>query len=363
VAAAVVRETVGATREGAVGLAVAGLSHRFGRRPVVAGVDLTVPRGAIHCLVGPSGCGKSTTLRLIAGLETVQSGTIRIGGRLVADPGVAVPPERRRVGLMFQDFALFPHLTVAENVAFGLTGRGRARRRARVASLLERVAMTAYAGTYPHTLSGGEQQRVALARALAPEPDLLLLDEAFSALDATLRAAVREDTLAVLRETGTPTLLVTHDAEEAIGAGDVIHVMRRGRIVQAGTPAELWRRPVDAFVAGFFGGVQRFTGRVTDGRVRTPLGAVGAGTLRDGDEAEVVVRPEGVVLRAAGGPEGVPVTVVGRRDLGPVHTLTLALADGRTVVVRREGLAPVPVGPAAVALDPAHVFVFPAAGG
>ena len=255
--------------DGTGGLVVEILRHRYGPRRVLDGISLTVPPGEVHCLVGPSGCGKSTTLRLIAGLEHLQAGRVALNGRLLAEPRHQLPPERRRVGLMFQDFALFPHLRVAENVAFGLVGRDRP---ARAAALLAKVNMTQHARSYPHTLSGGEQQRVALARALAPEPDLMLLDEAFSALDTELRARVRDDTLGLLRAAGTPTLLVTHDAGEAVQVGDRLYAMRDGRIVQAGSPAELYARPADAFVAGFFGPLNRFKGPVEAGHIVTPLG-------------------------------------------------------------------------------------------
>jgi iron(III) transport system ATP-binding protein len=207
----------------------------------VRGIDLDIADKEFVVLVGPSGCGKSTTLRLIAGLETVQSGRISLNGRLLAEPGHGLPPEQRRVGLMFQDFALFPHLRVAENVGFGLTGLDRRGRAERIEQLLAKVEMGRHARSYPHTLSGGEQQRVALARALAPAPQLMLLDEAFSALDTELRSQVREETMAVLREAGTPTLLVTHDAEEAIRVGDRIHAMQHGRIVPSSMPGPSMR--------------------------------------------------------------------------------------------------------------------------
>ncbi|MCS6780995.1 MAG: ABC transporter ATP-binding protein [Geminicoccaceae bacterium] len=345
------------------GLRVAGLSHRFGFRRVVDHVDLAVPPGEIHCLVGPSGCGKTTILRLIAGLEILQEGEIAIDGKVVAKPGFAVPPERRRVGLMFQDFALFPHLRVEENVAFGLAHRPRGEREARVKELLRRVDMERHAKAYPHTLSGGEQQRVALARALAPAPDLMLLDEAFSALDTTLRAQVREETIAILKETGTPTLLVTHDAEEAIRVGDRIHAMERGRIVQSGTPAELYLRPEDLFVAGFFGPVNRFSGTVRDGFVVTPVGRIAAPGHASGAAVEIVVRPEGVELVRPRPPAPVRALVLERRDLGPVHLVLLRMPDGAVVKVRRD--RPLDIAPGEeveVVLDPAHVFVYPSHG-
>jgi len=343
------------------GLQVQELSHSFGDRRVVDRVALDVAPGEVHCLVGPSGCGKTTTLRLIAGLEPLQAGRIVLNGRVLAEPGRSLPPERRRVGLMFQDFALFPHLTVAENVAFGLAGAERRRRAGRVAELLAAVNMTAYAKAYPHTLSGGEQQRVALARALAPEPELMLLDEAFSALDTSLRAQVREETLALLRDAGTPTLLVTHDAEEAIRVGDRIHAMQFGRIVQSGTPSELYTGPANPFVAGFFGPVNRFHGRVTQGVIETPVGAAAANDLAEGVAVEAIVRPEALRVHAPPIGGGLRARVLVRRDLGPVHILRLRLPDGSSVKVRQAGQIEAAVGEEVeIELDPRHLFLYPA---
>ena len=343
------------------GLQVEGLRHRFGDRVVVDDVSFAIRPGEVHCLVGPSGCGKTTTLRLIAGLEELQAGRIAIDGRTVAGPGRSLPPEDRRVGLMFQDFALFPHLRVADNVGFGLRGLASASRRERVARWLERMRLASHARSWPHTLSGGEQQRVALARALAPEPALMLLDEAFSALDTSLRAAVREESLGVLREAGTPTLLVTHDAEEAVQVGDRIHAMQAGRIVQSGTPAQLYRRPGDAFVAGFFGPVNLFRAEVRGGRVATPMGTVSAAGLADGAEVEAIVRPEAITVRHAPDGAGIRARVIHRRDLGPMHVLRLGLADGSSVKVRQAGAIGAAVGDEVeIQLDPAHLFVYPA---
>jgi iron(III) transport system ATP-binding protein len=345
----------------AVGLEVTGLSHRFGERTVVDGVELLIRAGEVHCLVGPSGCGKTTTLRLIAGLERLQQGRILIAGRVVGEPGFALPPEGRRVGLMFQDFALFPHLRVVENVAFGLRGLDRVARLDRARTWLRRVNMAQHADSWPHTLSGGEQQRVALARALAPEPSLILLDEAFSALDTSLRAMVREEALGVLREAGTPTLLVTHDADEAVRVGDRIHAMQDGRIVQAGTPAELYNRPASAFVAGFFGSINRFSGRVVEGRVATPLGSVNAAGAGEGSEVDIVIRPEAVRLFPPASGTRVGARILGSRDLGPVHVLKLGLPDGTTLKVRQAAGHSVVLGDAVeIDLDPAHLFVYPA---
>ncbi len=343
------------------GLVIDELSHRFGDRLVVDRVSMVVEPGEVHCLVGPSGCGKTTTLRLVAGLENLQAGRIALGGRVLAEPGAILPPEQRRVGLMFQDFALFPHLRVAENVAFGLGGRDRQAKERRVAELLAAVNMGAYARAYPHTLSGGEQQRVALARALAPGPELMLLDEAFSALDTSLRAQVREESLALLRAAGTPTLLVTHDAEEAIRVGDRIHAMLAGRIVQSGTPSQLYTAPVNSFVAGFFGPVNRFSGRVSRGEVETPLGPACANGLSDGLAVEAIVRPEALKVRRPS-QGGTRATVLVKRDLGPVHLLRLGLADGSSIKVRQAGETDAMVGDEVeIDLDPRHLFVYPAA--
>ena len=343
------------------GLEVAGLCHAFGVRQVVREVDLAIAPGEVHCLVGSSGCGKTTTLRLVAGLETLQAGWIALNGRVLAEPGRSLPPERRRVGLMFQDFALFPHLSVAENVAFGLAGGSRRERASRVAGLLAAVNMSAYAKAYPHTLSGGEQQRVALARAMAPAPELMLLDEAFSALDTALRAQVREETLGFLRAAGTPTLLVTHDAEEAIRVGDRIHAMQQGRIVQSGTPSELYRNPVNPFVAGFFGPVNRFVGRVARGAVETPVGPAPAQGMAEGASVEVVVRPEALQVRPPGEGGRLAARLLARHDLGPVQALRLCLADGSSVRINQAGGIEAEIGQeVALALDPRHLYVFPA---
>ena len=217
-------------------------------------VALSVAAGEVLCLLGPSGCGKSTTLRLIAGIERPDRGEVAIDGVPVAAPGLSVPPEARGTGLMFQDFALFPHLTVAQNIAFGLSGP-RAVRDARVAELLHRVDLPDYGPKAPHMLSGGEQQRVALARAVAPRPPVMLMDEPFSGLDNRLRDGIRDETLALLKEEGAAVLLVTHEPEEAMRMADQIALMRDGRIVQQGAPYNVYSAPVDRAAAAFFSAI------------------------------------------------------------------------------------------------------------
>ncbi|EDP66288.1 ABC transporter related protein [alpha proteobacterium BAL199] len=275
-----------------------GVRHSYGRTVAVDGVSVSVAPGEVVCLLGPSGCGKTTMLRIAAGLEALQDGEIRLAGTMVAGPGVDVPPERRGVGLVFQDYALFPHLDVLDNVAFGLTGWTAADRRSRAESVLALVGMNDYAAAFPHELSGGQQQRVALARALAPRPRVMLLDEPYSGLDARLRDRVRDEVLHILKASGSACLMVTHDSEEAMFMADRIAVMRAGRIVQEGTPVELYCEPVDAFVASFFGEVNRIEGVVHAGAVDTPIGNIPARGLPDGAPATVVVRPEAVTIQS-----------------------------------------------------------------
>jgi iron(III) transport system ATP-binding protein len=282
---------------------VSGVSHHYGRHRALAGVDLRVDPHEIVCMVGPSGCGKSTLLRLISGLETLQDGQIAIGGTVVATPGRSLPPERRSVGMMFQDFALFPHLSVAGNIGFGLRHRPRAERDRKVAELLELVALKGYGDAFPHMLSGGQQQRVALARAMARDPAVLLLDEPFSALDEQLRRSVREEVVQIIKATGIATVVVTHDPDEALEIGCRVVVMSDGRVVQDDTPLALYRNPASSFVAQLFGELNRFEAEVTDGQLATPLGRFDVPSLPHGGAIEVACRVEDVTLLA---PDGVP---------------------------------------------------------
>jgi iron(III) transport system ATP-binding protein len=346
----------------ALGLTLAGVSHAYGTVTVVDGVSLAVGRGEIVCLLGPSGCGKSTVLRIAAGLERLQAGTVSIDGRVVADTRTAVPPERRGVGLVFQDFALFPHLSVLDNVAFGLARRSPERRYAAAREALDKVALGDLAPAFPHTLSGGEQQRVALARAMAPRPGVMLLDEPFSDLDVRLRDAVREHTLAVLKAAGTPTLLVTHDPEEAMRMADTIALMRAGRIVQAGTPAQVYAQPNDAFVAKFLSDSNELQGVVKGRSIATPLGPLSADGLGEGTGVDVLVRPEALRIGDAAG-AGLAARVVSARVLGPYSLVEIAIdAAGAALVARVTGsAAPEPGSAVTVHLDPSQVFIFPRA--
>ena len=357
------------------------VSHTYGAEEILDRVSFTVAPGEIVCLLGPSGCGKTTTLRLVAGLETPSAGRIAIGGNCVSEPDRMVPPERRRVTLMFQDYALFPHLRVWDNVAFALRNVPRSphirirdgvafalrsvprrMRRKRAETLLAQVGMGAHADSYPHMLSGGEQQRVALARALAPEPVLVLLDEPFSDLDPELRGRVRDDTLHLLKTNGASALLVTHDPEEAMAMADRLVVMREGRIEQDGAPEEIYCRPASPFVAAFLGEVNRFRGVADGGRVRTPLGPVPADGVPEGGGAQVLVRPEAILIGdpADGGAEAEveAVRMLGRSTL--VH-MTLAEGDRRHHLhVRVPGRFHAREGERRhLSLDGGLVFVFP----
>lgn len=274
-------------------LEVRNMTRRFDGRAVVEDVSLAIQPGEVMCLLGPSGCGKSTTLRMIAGVEMQDSGEIWVDGTLICDTVFRVPPERRGIGLMFQDFALFPHLSVADNVAFGLKG-SREFKRSRVEELLERVDLMRFIDGYPHELSGGEQQRVALARALAPKPRIMLMDEPFSGLDNRLRDGIRDETLAVLKEEDTAVLLVTHEPEEAMRMADQIALMREGRIVQQGAPYNVYTRPHDRAAVAFFSDTNILRSKVEGALADTPFGDFLAPGVADGTEVEIVFRPQHV---------------------------------------------------------------------
>jgi len=273
--------------------------HAYGSHPVLRGVSFEVEAGSIACLLGPSGCGKTTVLRCIAGFEPVASGEIRLGGATVSSPGHTIPPERRRIGIVFQDYALFPHLTVARNVAFGLRALSSADRAGRVAELLGVTGLDKYAGHYPHELSGGQQQRVALARALAPRPDLLLLDEPFSNLDVDLRERLSIEVRDILKQQGLTAILVTHDQHEAFNIADEVGVVADGHIVQWATPYALYHEPANRFVADFVGQGAFVPGQVTSPhRIQVELGAL---DVHSGDKwapgttVEVLLRPDDVL--------------------------------------------------------------------
>ncbi len=289
-------------------LVVQSLTRSYSGRAVVDDLSLTVEAGQVTCLLGPSGCGKSTTLRMIAGVETPDQGRILIDGAEVFGPARNTPPEARGVGLMFQDFALFPHLTVAGNIAFGLRSDAATRQR-RVGELLEKVNLSGFGVKHPHELSGGEQQRVALARALAPRPQVMLMDEPFSGLDNRLRDGIRDATLDLLKEEGAAVLLVTHEPNEAMRMADEIALMRAGVIVQRGAPYNIYNAPVDREAAGFFSDINVIRGTSRGALTETPFGVFLTPGLDDDGKVDIVIRPQHLKIdfdRAGRGPNPTP---------------------------------------------------------
>jgi iron(III) transport system ATP-binding protein len=326
-------------------ICVHGVSKRFGAVEAVVDAGLCVERGELVALLGPSGCGKTTLLRLVAGFEHPDAGEVRIGDVQVAGGGAWVPPERRRVGMVFQDYALFPHLSVAENVGFGVARRRRGRR---LADLLELVGLEGYEERYPHELSGGQQQRVALARALAPEPSVVLLDEPWSNIDPLLRGSMRDDLAAILRPLDVTVVLVTHDREEAFSLADRIALMRAGTIVQNGSPEELYLRPADRWAAEFVGAGNFLPGRLDGDVVETRVGRFPVVARNGAVDVDVLVRPELLVLRPD--PSG-EAEVVAREFRGHDVFYRVRLDDGTTLVSHRPSTEVVPLG-SRVALRP-----------
>jgi iron(III) transport system ATP-binding protein len=306
-------------------LHVEGLRKSHGDHLVLDGVDLAVPSGAIVALLGASGCGKTTLLRLIAGFEAANGGKVTLGPRLLEGPGVHVPAEQRRIGYVPQEGTLFPHLTVADNVAFGLTRTER--RGGRAAEAIRLTGLGGLEQRYPHQISGGQQQRAALARALAPGPGLILLDEPFNALELGLRRSVSADVVALLRASAATAVLVTHDPDEAFASADLVAVMRRGSIVQYAAPKDLYRRPIDIEVARLTGGAILLDGVARDGRAETALGAVALQPAAPGGRVQVMLRPEQIALAPPG--QGISAQALASVFRGDHALVTVALGDVR----------------------------------
>lgn len=304
-------------------LGFSGVAKSFEGVEVIHEASFTARDGEVICLLGPSGCGKSTLLRLAAGIEEPDRGTITLDGKEIAGPNAFVPPEKRGIGLVFQDYALFPHLDALGNVSFGIRNLDKREAFAVADAALRRVGLGHRMRAMPHELSGGEQQRVALARAIVPRPRVLLMDEPFSNLDSRMRDAVRDETIAVLRETGATALVVTHDPEEAMRIADRIVLMRAGRIVQIGTAREIYTKPVDLEAARFFCDLNEVEGEVRGGRIVTPVGSFSAPGLVDGALAVAAIRPQGITL----GPShcGLPGRILAHRFLGEVDHVDLAV--------------------------------------
>ncbi len=312
-------------------LSLQGISKAFEPGvPVLRDIDLQVDSGTVVCLLGPSGCGKTTLLRLIAGFEMLTEGELYIIKRLVSRPGMVVPPEKRHIGMVFQDYALFPHMTIAQNIQFGLFRWPSAWRRTRLAEMLSLVGLDGMEKRYPHELSGGQQQRVALARALAPNPQLLLLDEPFSNLDVNLRQQLRDEMQAILSQADITTVLVTHDQEEALSLGDRLAVIDQGRIAQYATPDEVVQQPSTRFVAKFLGLGHFLSGHVQTHCIATELGNIPLRAdmrlPREERQVDVLVRPESVQL--CGHDDGTTAQVVRSSFRGTRKLYTLRLSSG-----------------------------------
>ncbi len=314
-----------------------GVAKRYGAVQAVDHAQLCVERGEFVALLGPSGCGKTTLLRLIAGFEEPEAGTVEVAGRPVAGNGTWVPPERRKVGMVFQDYALFPHLTVAENVGFGL---GRGQRMERVRAILELVDLDGLENRYPHELSGGQQQRVALARALAPGPELVLLDEPWSNIDPHLRASMRDELARILRGIHVTVVLVTHDREEAFSLADRIALMRDGTVVQEGTPEEVYLAPASRWAAEFVGAGNFLPGTLADGLVETSVGRFPVQNGNGATAVEVLIRPELLELEPDPAGSG---EVIGREFRGH-DVFYRVLLDGVELVSQRPSNEQVPLG-------------------
>ncbi len=332
----------------------------FDGNDVLRGVSFTVEPGEVVCLLGPSGSGKTTLLRIASGIERPTGGRVLINNLEVAGPKAFVPPEARSVGLMFQDFALFPHLSILENVMFGLKGLPPEMAERQAMAVLSRVGLERYRNAHPHMLSGGEQQRVALARAIVPRPAVMLMDEPFSGLDVQLRESVQEETLSLLRETRATCLMVTHHPDEAMRLADRIAVMRGGKLVQIGRPEELYRNPADLLVARLFSEINEIPMKIEGGALRTPFGSFSVPELSEGEQATLCIRRRSLRFVEPG--KGVPGRVIAVRFLGDLATLEIATEgfERPLIMLVREDQAEMRGTDVHLAVDPAGVLAFPA---
>lgn len=338
-------------------LEVSNIQLGYDQEMVVRGLDFRLTAGEIGCLLGASGCGKTTALRAIAGFEPLAAGSIRIAGKLVSQPGRTVSPEKRSVGMVFQDHALFPHLTIVQNVSFGLKRMKASSRVSRVRELLRLVDLDGLEDRFPHELSGGQQQRVALARALAPEPAVMLLDEPFSNLDAGLRRQMGEEIRSILKSRGTATLLVTHDQQEAFALADQVGMMQAGRLLQWDSPYLLYHQPASRYVAGFTGRGSYLSARVVDGRLQHALGPsdLPKPDMAEGNEVDLLIRPDDIKPD----PKGFSVQVLSRQFQGAEIFYRLGLSSGEEIGALFTSHDNFAVGEMiGIRLDARHMIVF-----
>ncbi len=326
----------------------------YGDRPVLKATSLALEEGTVTALLGPSGSGKSTLLRVLAGLDDLEAGTVLSQGQVLSSPGNVTPPEKRNLGMVFQDFALFPHLSALENIAFGLSHLPRTKQQEKAKALLEMSGLSNRADAHPFELSGGEQQRIAIARALAREPAAVLLDEPFSNLDSSLRRTTRDHAMGLLHASGAAVLLVTHDVEEALSLADTLALMSDGQIIQTGTPESVYMHPTSARAAQLTGDINVWRGHVLNGQVETPFGKI-ATDQNDGDLAEVLVRPEAISITAPGN-----IKILDRRTRGATVEVTVE-ADAVRWRARAGHLNTAQQGDlVSVSLDPSLISIVPA---
>jgi len=343
----------------AASLAFEHLDRRYGETYALRDVSLAIAPGEVVCLLGPSGCGKTTLLRIAAGIERPTAGRVLINGQEVAGPSRFVPPEERSVGLMFQDFALFPHLTILQNVAFGLKALPRREAEREARAMLSRVGLAHLGNQYPHILSGGQQQRVALARAIVPRPAVVLMDEPFSGLDVQLRDSMQEETLALLRETRATSVIVTHHPEEAMRLADRIAVLRQGRLVQVGSAEDLYAHPTSLFVARLFSEINEIAYTVRSGEIATPIGRLPAPGIGNGEIAILSIRERCIRVGEPG--QGLPGRILHTKFLGDIALLEVGVQgfDAPLRIRTHEGRSWSKGSEVGIEIDPARTLVFP----
>ncbi len=343
----------------AAALSFSAVEVRIAGRKILRGVDLSVSPGEIVCLLGGSGSGKSTVLRAAAGIQPIYGGEVRVNDTIVSSSNINLSPEKRGIGMMFQDFALFPHMNVLQNVCFGLDRLGPPEARTQARTALSRVGLADREKDFPHMLSGGQQQRLALARAFAPRPGILMLDEPFSSLDARLRESVRAETLAILRETRATTIIVTHDPEEAMMVGDRIALLRNGKVVQIDTSSGIYDEPADIGVARFFSALTEIREVVRNNAVDTPLGAIPVAGRHDGEKVIIGLRSVGALEIATGG-EGTPARILSKREaLGlDIYEVMVQGIENPIRIRQRSNSRLQPGNDIFLTLNPEHVLVF-----
>ena len=340
------------------------LSHSFGEKEALTNLNFSIENNSIVSVLGPSGCGKTTLIRLIAGLEQIQKGEIFLEKSLVANKNLNVPPEKRPISYVFQDFALFPHMTVLENVSFAAGSKSN--KKQLIDQVIHLAKVENFLEKYPHSLSGGEQQRVALARSIAVQPKLLLLDEPFSDLDINLKREIIDDTLHLINSLESSAIVVTHNAEEAMFLSDAILVMEKGKLIQIGTPHDIYFKPSNLYVASLFGETNVFQSKVEDNTCLTPLGRIKTSNLSNNQDVDVVVRPEAIKLNLEKSPLLNPNSgvVVDSKFLGNSAIIHMTVNDEKNnkhhIHSKVMGnFLPPPASSVSVTLDEDHVFIFP----